>query len=208
MSSSRKFNQRTREKNKQPAGTWHLNWSYSGEGRGKKKKEDSVPLKWEPPFSGMTLQRWSKKKKSNNRGKWYSAAEAGSGSEHVGGASADCWCQNVKRKLKWKKRREGRKWGRENGWTSLERGKWSSAEAFIVPEVQWLCSFYSYKQNLYRDIKPKHRPPSLLLLLLLLLFTSAANILKTKHCSHSSIGLLLLLLLLLKIRLCLICAII
>ena len=158
----------------------------------------------------MTLQRWSKKKKkSNNRGKWYSAAEAGSGSEHVGGASADCWCQNVKRKLKWKKRREGRKWGRENGWTSLERGKWSSAEAFIVPEVQWLCSFYSYKQNLYRDIKPKHRPPSLLLLLLLLLlFTSAANILKTKHCSHSSVGLLLLLLLLLKIRLCLICAII
>lgn len=122
-------------------------------------------------FPGMRLQRWSKKKKkSNNRGKRYSAAEARSGSEHVGSASAGCWRQNVKRKLmKEKGGKEGRREVRkENGRTSLERGKWSSAEAFIVPEVQWLCSFYSYKQNLYRDIKPKHRPPPPPPLLLLL----------------------------------------
>ena len=145
------------------------------------------------------------KKKSNNRGKRYSAAEAGSGSEHVGGASADCWCQNVKRKLKWKKK-EGKEVRKENSRMSLERGKWSSAEAFIVPEVQWLCSFYSYKQNLYRDIKQNtdHRQCCCCCTL----DTSAANILKTKHCSHSSIGLLLLLPLLLKKRLCLICVLI
>lgn len=79
-----------------------------------------------------------KKKKSNNRGKRYSAAEARSGSEHVGSASARCWRQNVKRKLmKEKGGKEGRREVRkENGRTSLERGKWSSAEAFIVPEVQ------------------------------------------------------------------------
>lgn len=90
-------------------------------------------------FPGMRLQRWSKKKKkSNNRGKRYSAAEARSGSEHVGSASAVCWRQNVKRKLmKEKGGKEGRREVRkENGRTSLERGKWSSAEAFIVPEVQ------------------------------------------------------------------------
>lgn len=147
--------------------------------RGRKGKEKggqcSIKVRATFFFSGMRLQRWSKKKKkkSNNRGKRYSAAEARSGSEHVGSASAVCWRQNVKRKLKRKKkerRKEGRKEVRkENGRTSLERGKWSSAEAFIVPEVQWLCSFYSYKQNLYRDIKPKHRPPPPLLLLLLLL---------------------------------------